>query len=430
MRGTLSKIDCPPKYLGDYYPTLPEVVQQIRKLGRPLRGLRVAHVNATSLGGGVAEILRSLVPLQRDIGLDSNWYIIPPNEKFFEVTKQIHNFLQGKEGDLTDEQKKIYLDHNSEIAGLLAKLKVDFVIVHDPQPAASLIFLDGQRPPFSIWRCHIDTSQPNKAVWNFLLPYLKAYDHFVFTMPEYTNEDFSTNKVSIITPTIDPLSPKNKLHKKSWAKKYLTRFGINPQKPLITQVSRFDPWKDPWGVIDAYRIAKKEMPHLQLALVAQMASDDPEGVKIYEDVKKYAKKEEGIFLLTNLPSNDLAINAFQGGSDIILQKSTREGFGMTVTEAMWKGAVVIGGNVGGIKYQIKDGFNGFLVRSPKEAAEKINYIFKNPAVAEKISHAAHLSVKNKFLTPHKILNYLKLFALLLSKKQLPEVQLPQTPQFV
>jgi trehalose synthase len=407
---TLTIVDSPPRHLDEYEPIVPEVVEEIRELAKPFEGLSIAHVNATALGGGVAEMLRYLVPLQVDVGFDSKWYVIPPSDPFFEVTKSIHNYMQGKEGGLSEEQKTTYLDHNELIAGLLAKVEADILIMHDPQPAAALsYFADEARSKLTIWRCHIDTSHPNKSVWNFLRPYLQPYDQYVFTMPEYSNQDFPNEKVNLITPVIDPLSDKNVAMDRGEARKYLEQFGIDSQKPLITQVSRFDPWKDPEGVIDAFRILKKEFPQLQLAMVAQMASDDPEGVEIYEQVKAYAGGEEGIFLLVNLPDNDIAVNAFQSGSDVVLQKSIREGFGLTVTEAMWKGAVLVGGNVGGIRKQIEDGINGFLVNSPEEAAEKVAMVLRDPDLKEGISRAAHESVKSQFLMPHKLRNYLKLF---------------------
>lgn len=406
---SLQKITCLPKSLENYSSLAPNVVQKIYHLAKPLQGLRIAHVNATSLGGGVAEMLRSIVPLQQDIGLNANWYIIPPNGGFFEVTKQIHNFLQGKEGSLSEEQKKIYLEYNHFLARLLEKIEYDILIIHDPQPAAALAFLNNQKPSLTIWRSHIDTSTPNKQVWDFLLPYLQPYDHFVFTMKEFAHQDFPQDKITTITPVIDPLTVKNIAMEKEGAKQYLRQFGIDNSKPLITQVSRIDPWKDPQGVVDAYRLAKKEFPDLQLALVAQMANDDPEGEIIYHQLKDYINNEKGVFLLVNLPDNDQAINAFQVASDIVLQKSIREGFGLTVTEAMWKKAIVIGGNTGGIKLQIQNGKNGFLVNSIPEATDKIIDLLKNPTDKDQISQAAYASVKNSFLIPHKILNYLTLF---------------------
>lgn len=415
--GSLQKIDCPPRNLEDYRLIVPEIIEEINELAKPLQGLKIAHINATSLGGGVAEMLRSLVPFQRSIGFDSSWYVIPPNDLFFEVTKKIHNFLQGQEGYLTEDQKAIYLKYNNYLASLLVKLKVDIFIIHDPQPASALSFLNGKKPKTSIWRCHIDTSHPNKQVWDFLMPYLRTHDHFIFTLPEYAHSDFSADQLSIISPVIDPLSEKNIPIDKIEAKKELELYGIDFHRPLITQISRFDPWKDPQGVIDAYRLAKKIFPDLQLAMVAQMATDDPEGGLIYRQVKDYAQGDSDTHLLINLPDNDRAVRAFQVGSDIILQKSIREGFGLTVTEAMYKGAVVIGGNVGGIKIQIQNGVNGFLVNSSAQAAEKIIYLLKHPEEKEKISKAAHLSVRQKFLTPHNILQHLKLFYRLLNIKR-------------
>ncbi|RJP46445.1 MAG: glycosyltransferase [Armatimonadetes bacterium] len=429
VSGALQKINCPAKDIKNYRQFVPEVVDQVLHLAQPLQGLKIAHVNATALGGGVAEMLRSVVPLQQSIGLDSNWYVIPPNDLFFEVTKNIHNFMQGAEGDLNEEMKKIYLDYNRHIASLLAKIKADVLLIHDPQPAAALSFLEA-RPKLALWRCHIDTSRPNPSVWKFLLPFLTAYDHHIFTLSDFTHQGLPADKLSFITPVIDPLAEKNIPMEKERAKEYLKQFGINPGKPLITQVSRFDPWKDPEGVIDAYRLAKKEFPDLQLAMVAQMATDDPEGAVIYNQVKDYAKNEEGIFLLVNLPENDLAVNAFQVASDIILQKSIREGFGLTVTEAMWKGAVMIGGNVGGIKLQIKDEQTGFLVNSSAEAAEKIIYILRNPKIKEKLSLSACESVRARFLSPHNLLHYLNLFRQLLpmqTTKENTPLSLPILP---
>ena len=407
-RASLQKVSCPAKRLDDYFTLAPETVAKIKVLVAPLQGLRLTHINATSVGGGVAEMLRSEVALQQDTGLDSSWYVIPPDEPFFEVTKMIHNFLQGKEGDLTDRQKKIYLDYNNKLAAFLSGLKTDVLIIHDPQPAAALSFLNGLRPQFSIWRCHIDTSCPNRAVWDFLLPYLKSYNRYVFTMPEYANNAFDGDKVSFITPVIDPLSPKNLAMSKPEAKAYLKKLGIDITEPLITQVSRLDPWKDPQGVVDAYRLAKKQIPGLQLSLVANLATDDPEGVVILEQVRRHISGERGIYLFVNLEDNDRAVNAFQVGSEVILQKSIREGFGLTVTEAMWKGAVVVGGNAAGIKLQIQDGVNGFLVSSVEQAARRIVRLLNDPVLMQRISKAAHLSVKQRFLLPHKLLNYLEL----------------------
>lgn len=412
----LQRVNCPLSNLSKYKVFAPEVIKEITQEAKLLKGIRIVHLNATSVGGGVAEMLRSEVPLQKDIGLDSSWYIIPPNNNFFEITKKIHNLLQGKSGKLTADEKKTYIQYKKFIARSLLNLnpKPDILLVHDPQPAAAVSFLNGGRPKLALWRCHIDTSSPNKSVWQFLTPYLKFYDHFIFTSNEYIHGDFPPqNQVSFITPVIDPLSSKNKLISKDKARKYIKRFGIDLGKPLVTQVSRLDPWKDPLGVIDAYRLAKNKFPDLQLALLAQSASDDPEGKKLFIQVKNYIKEEKGIFLLLNLSDNEMAVNAFQTASDVIVQKSIREGFSLAVTEAMWKGSVVVAGNVGGIKLQIKDGLNGFLVNSPFEASCKILQVLRSPRLRKKIAKNAHESVKNQFLLPYATLSYLKLFKSLL-----------------
>lgn len=406
---SLQKVETPTRELAEYQDIVPEVVEEVRELVKPFKGLSVAHVNATALGGGVAEMLRYMVPLQNDVGLESQWYVVPPDDAFFEVTKSIHNFMQGKDGDLTAAQKETYLSHNQLIAELLAQIEVDILIIHDPQPAVALSFMNGSNARLSIWRSHIDTSHPNQSVWDFLRPYLEPYDQYVFTLQDYSNQDFPGERVNLITPVIDPLSEKNVAMDRQEARRYVEQFGIDGGRPLITQVSRFDPWKDPLGVIDAYRLAKEEIPDLQLAMVAQMATDDPEGAVIYEQVMDYANEEAGIFLLVNLPNNDVAVNAFQVGSDVVLQKSIREGFGLTVTEAMWKGAVVIGGNVGGIRLQIEDGENGYLVNSPEEAAQRVVTLVKDADLRERLSVAARESVKSRFLMPHMLRNYLKLF---------------------
>lgn len=412
---SFNQIKSPPKHLVDYKQITPEAVQEIKKLSKQLKGLRVTHINATSVGGGVAEMLRFIVPLQNDIGLNSKWFVIPPNEKFFTATKEIHNLLQGKKGYFPHELRDAYIRYSHHLAEKLAKIKTDILIIHDPQPVAAFHFLKSPIAKAAIWRCHIDTSQPNKQAWNFFIPFLKGFDHFIFTVPRFTNHDFPHEKVSITSPVIDPLADKNIPMDKDQARLFIQKYGIDTTKPLITQISRFDPWKDPEGVIDAYFLAKKQFPQLQLAMVAQMSVDDPEGAKIYERIKKYIEGEKGIFLLVNLDDNDLAVNAFQVASDIIIQKSIKEGFGLTVTEAMFKGATVIGGNVGGIKLQIDDGKNGFLVNSAAETAQKIVYLLKNPKLKEKIGLAAHESARKKFLVPNKILFYLKLF-----KQLLPE----------
>lgn len=399
-----------PKALADYEVFNPSLYQKIKQEAAKLSGLKIMHLNATAQGGGVAPFLEGHIALENDLGFDSRWFVLPPDQAFFEVTKKIHNFLQGKEGDLTDRDKEIYLAYNKKAALSFSELGFmpDVLIIHDPQPLALIGFLD-KVPQTTIWRSHIDTSFPNLAVFNFLLPYLKLYRHYIFTLPDYVQESLDKKKVSFIAPAIDPLSPKNKEMDKDFAKEYIETLGIDIKKPFITQVSRLDPWKDPFGVIDAYRLAKHEVPDLQLVLLVQSATDDPEGKILYEKVKKYINDEKGIFLLLNVSDNEKAVNAFQTASDIILQKSLREGFGLTVTEAMWKGAVVIGGNVGGIKAQIKHGENGFLVDTIDQTKDMILYVLKNPRIKEAISQKAREKVKKNYLLTNSLFDHLRLY---------------------
>ncbi len=414
----LQRVLLPKKSLFEYETLLPETVSMIKEIARFMQGISICHLNATSVGGGVAEMLRSQVALENNLGFSSSWVVLPPNTDFFAVTKKIHNLLQGQPGELRLKEKSIYINYNQKIAKFISDFNPtpDILIVHDPQPAAAIQFVSHNRPKVVIWRSHIDTSYPNKNMWDFLLHYLTSYDHFVFTHQDFTQNAFPKNKISFITPFIDPLSPKNRLMNVETAKHYIRQLGIDTGKPLLTQVSRLDPWKDPFGVIDAYRIVKEEFPNLQLALVAQSATDDPEGEEIFQKVKNYIKGEKDIFLFFNLPDNDNIVNAFQTASDIVLQKSVREGFGLTVTEAMWKGAVVIAGDVGGIRLQILDGKNGFLVKNTLQFAEKIRFLLKNPRLKNIIGKAAHNTVYQKFLLPSGILNYLMLYKKLYFKK--------------
>lgn len=401
------KVELPEKKLSDYEEICPEVIADIKLLAQELSPLKIINVNATSFGGGVSVILKSLVPLLNDAGIDTTWYVIPPNDEFFEVTKTIHNHLQGKKGELSEKQRKTYLDYSKLLADLMDKEEADVIVFHDPQTLAMPHYMK-QKNAYSIWRCHIDTSAPNKNTWDFLKPHFKNFDHYIFTMADFTNEDLEPEKISLITPVIDPLSEENKIIPKHEALSYLKQYGIDVTKPVITQVSRFDPWKDPLGVIDAYMLAKKKFPDLQLVFLSQLATDDPEGVRLYEEVRDYAENKPDITIILNPPENGKLLNALQTGSTIILQKSIKEGFGMTVTEAMWKSNVVIAGNTGGIKLQIEDGVNGFLTNSIEETAEKIIYALEHPGVIERIKEEAHLSVKSRYLTPHLIHNYLEL----------------------
>ena len=375
-----------------------EKISEIKEKTKGMKGLKVLHFNSTSFGGGVAEMLHSLVPLMKDIGIDAEWKVMDAEDDFFEVTKTIHNGLQGMEVDLTEKMKKIYLETNKKNSDLG---DYDIFIIHDPQPVAVIKFKERGK---WVWRCHIDTSKSNRKFVEFLKPYISEYDASIFTIKEFGNNIYD-GKRFYIAPSIDPLSEKNRNLKEKDIENVLSKYKIDMDIPIITQVSRFDPWKDPMGVIEAYRYVKKKIPS-QLILIGSMANDDPEGLYYYKKIKKYAKNERDIILLTNL--DDAEVNAFQRASDIVVQKSLREGFGLTVTEAMWKGKPVVATKVGGIPLQIEDGKNGFLVNDTRECAEKIIYLLKNKEKAEGIGEKARKTVKDKFLITRHILDYLRL----------------------
>ena len=408
----LPKVYTPTQSLEKYRELIPkDQMEEIQKLGKELKGLRLNLVNSTPRGGGVAEILKSLVPLMKGVGIRAKWYTIPPRDDFFKITKEIHNALQGKSYDFPFSHRKRYLHHMERTVQLMGDMKADAWVVHDPQPAGLIQYLPRFHP--SICRLHIDLSTPNQEVWDFIAGFLESYDKIIVSSKQFVKPEFR-KKTVVIPPAIDPLMPKNIPLDPAVAKQILRSYGINLQKPLITQVSRFDAWKDPLGVIKAYQIAKKKIPDLQLALVGFfMAMDDPEAVGIYHEVKKEAGKDLNIFLFSdpNLLGSlrvDTFTCAIQTGSDIILQKSIREGFGLTITEAMWKRKPVIGGKAEGIKTQIQSGHNGFLAAGPGEAAKRIVEIIQNPKLAERLGENAHQTVKEKFLMPRLLRDHLRI----------------------
>ncbi|MDP3998118.1 MAG: glycosyltransferase [bacterium] len=400
-----NRVEIKPKELAPYKPLIGNALySQIRKKAQKLAGLRVAVLNATAAGGGVVELFLSLIPLLNDVGVKTSWYTLTAPEEFFEITKKIHNLLQGQKGSLTEKEKEFYLEQNRHFATALAEVETDIWIVHDPQPAALILHSDF-RP--MIWHCHLDTSSSGQKIWDFF-SFIKNYDKYIFSLKEYANSHLNTTKTCIFPPAIDPLSPKNWPIDPFLADSYLATLGVDPARPIITQISRFDPWKDPLGVIQSYRLAKKELPGLQLILTGEMAADDPEGVRIFGEVQEAAGCDPDIYLWADNKRSDLKINAIQVASDVILQKSLKEGFGLTVTEAMWKGKVIVGGNCGGIRLQIKDGVNGFLVDSPRQASERVIWVLKNPQKAKEIGRRAKDSVRRKFLMPRLLDDYLSL----------------------
>ena len=398
------------KTLSDYTHIVgKDLTEQIRQLAEPLKGKRVLHVSATAFGGGVSEILYTLVPLMRDVGLDAHWHVIFGKEEFYNATKLLHNSLQGAEETLSEEQWEIFDEINQVNAeGLQGEW--DVVIVHDPQPIG---LLRGARAKGAnwIWRCHIDLSTPNPAPIARLLPMIEEYDASVWHMEKYVPDGMGEHRdeVRIVPPAIDPLSPKNMAFSPEDAAFVCRQFGIDVDRPLITQVSRFDPWKDPIGVIDAYREVTAQVPEAQLAMVGSMATDDPEGMEYFQKTFEYAEGDEDIKILSNLNNvGAIEVNAFQSQSDICLQKSIREGFGLTVTEALWKGRPTVAGNVGGIPLQIEDGISGFLVDSPSECAQRCLEILRDPGLGKQLGRQGKEHARQHFLTPRLLRDWLGL----------------------
>jgi trehalose synthase len=398
------------KSLADYGSIVgKETMDRIRELAEPLKGKRVLHVSATAFGGGVSEILYTIVPLMRDVGVDAHWHVIFGKEEFFNATKLLHNSLQGAPETLSDEQWAIF-DEINQINADGLEGEWDAVIVHDPQPIGLRRGAREQGKNW-IWRCHIDLSTPNPAPIARLLPLIEEYDASVWHMDQYVPKDMGAhrNAVNIIPPAIDPLSPKNMAFSREDAAFICQQFGIDPARPLITQVSRFDPWKDPIGVIDAYRQVSEKVPDVQLAMVGSMASDDPEGREYFQKTYEYADNDPDIKILSNLNNvGAIEVNAFQSQSDVCLQKSIREGFGLTVTEALWKGRPTIGGNVGGIPLQIEDGVSGFLVNSPEECAERSLQILKDPGLGKTLGREGKEHARREFLSPRLLRDWLDL----------------------
>lgn len=390
----------------------PGFFEEIENLARDLQGLKVFHVNSSPRGGGVAEILKSLVPLMKGVGLKAEWYTIPAQNSFFEITKKIHNALQGKEYKFSFTARKKYMLHMSRTANPMRDMKPDIWVIHDPQPAGVIFFLPQFHP--SISRLHVDLTSPNPETWKFVSGFVQNYDRVIVSSPDFIRDEIK-DKVVVFQPAIDVFSPKNQPIVLEDADQILRNFGINPDRPLIAQISRFDPWKDPLGVIETYQLAKKKIPELQLALVGFIvAQDDPEAERIYRKIKKKAEKDPDIFLFADIAKLgslkvDAFVNAIQAAADVILQKSLREGFGMTVAEAMWKEKPVIGGNIGGIKIQIKNNENGFLVFSPNEAAERVGQLIKDPGLCRKLGAEGKKTVQEKFLMPRLLRDYLQLF---------------------
>jgi len=389
-----------------------EVIDHLRQLAAPLKGMKLVHVNSTRSGGGVAEILAWLVPLQQQLGLDARWEVIRGEENFFTCTKDFHNGLQGNAVPLSESIFRTYEDTNAHNAEELRTVleEADIVIIHDPQPLPLLKFCQGRKGRW-IWRCHIDLSRPFRPVWKYLRNFAEEYDASIFSLADFAQPLPHTQY--LIPPSIDPLSEKNMDLDESEALGVRQQFGIDPERPMMLQVGRFDRFKDPIGVIRSYRLAKVFAPTLQLVLAGGSATDDPEGSAVLNEVREEAAGDKDIFILLLPPDAHLIINALQRTADIVLQKSKKEGFGLTVTEAMWKGKPVIGGDTGGIRLQVVNYHTGFLVRTPDGAAFRIRYLLNHQERANRMGYTAKEFVRTNFLLTRHLREYSSLILALI-----------------
>jgi trehalose synthase len=384
-------------------------IERIAAKADRVRTMRVAHISSTFYGGGVTELLTPLTLMMNAAGIETDWHLVQGTPGFFGCTKKLHNTLQGENVDLSDDEKLIYEEVVFENATRLHLDDCDAVIVHDPQPLPLIShFADRKMPWF--WQCHVDLSSPYAPVWTYLRRLIQQYNAAIFSLPEYS-QDIQVDQ-HFVTPAIDPFSAKNRELSDREIREFLSNYKISTDRPFVTQISRFDRWKDPLGVIEAFRKARQQVD-CRLILVGNNASDDPEGGKILETIKSAA--DENIIVLA--VDDPTLVNALQRSAAVVLQKSTREGFGLTVTEAMWKGAAVIGGDVGGIRHQIKDEWNGFLVSTPDQAAARMVQLLKDPGLREQIGSRAKESVRQNFLMSRLLEDWLDL----LSKYERPVV---------
>ena len=391
------------------------VLRQLLQIAEKLSGARVVHVNSTREGGGVAEILEWMIPLMVELGVDASWEVIHGNPRFFEITKAIHNGLQGHPVEISSRDWKVYEDVNEENFDRLRPHleEADLVFVHDPQPAHLLRLCDRRKGKW-IWRAHIDISRPFRAVWKGVRPIAEGYDASIFSMAEFAQP--LPHPQFLVPPSIDPLSEKNRDLTPGEIDAVRTEYGLDPSRPLLVQISRFDRFKDPVGVIEAYRMVRKVAP-VQLVLAGGGATDDPEGKAVLDDVIEAAGSDPDIHVLLLPPDSHRTINALQRLATIILQKSTREGFGLVVTEGLWKGKPVIGGDVGGIRLQVVNHHTGFLVNTPEGAAHRIRYLLHHREDIDRMGETGREFVRENFLLTRHLREYLTLMLVTLRNTQ-------------
>jgi trehalose synthase len=389
-----------------------ELFDEIVALARELRGVRICHINSTAFGGGVAELLTRYLPALQALGVSADWRLIHGRPEFFTVTKAFHNALQGADYDLRDAEQSLYLEVNEQSAALLDN-DYDVFVVHDPQPAAIRHFT-GARGAKWIWRCHIDTSAPNASVSRFLRPFIAEYDAVIFTMAEFLLPELQAKRMAFIAPAIDPLATKNMDLPQDVCRQAMADAGIDLRRPVLVQVSRFDPWKDPLGVIQAYRLVKAEMPGVQLALIGAMAGDDPEGWELLDRVEEESANDPDMYVFTNIGGvGSMEVNVFQRGCDVVIQKSLREGFGLVVAEALWKEKPVVAGRAGGIPMQFPPGFERYLIESVESCAEQVLHLLQHPGERGAFGRAGREHVRQHFLLPRLVRDELRLIKELL-----------------
>ena len=384
-----------------------EAVEELLELGRALSGAKVVQLNATAYGGGVSELLRSMIPIYRGLGIEAEWQVITGDDAFFEVTKGLHNALQGGDFELGEEALKEYVEHSKRNAAALEGAW-DFVIVHDPQPLGMRHFRPGDGGKW-IWRCHIDTSNPSPEAVEMLGPYVHEHDALVFTLPQFVPQAWQHEVVRTMAPGIDPLSPKNMDLPPQVHEQIALWLGVDPRRPVLTQVSRFDTWKDPLGVVEVFRKVRDEADGLQLALLGSMALDDPEGWNLYERIREEAVGDRDIHVATNITGvSNIEVNAFQRLSDVVIQKSIREGFGLVVSETLWKGTPVVAGRAGGIPVQMPEGTGGVLATTNEEYVEGILRLLRDPDLARDLAEKGREHVRENFLITRLVADELKL----------------------
>ncbi|MBI4907836.1 MAG: glycosyltransferase [Acidobacteria bacterium] len=388
--------------LGDYEEIVGgDVIQELHVLADRVKNRRLQNINSTPVGGGVAEILTRMLPLLRELGIEASWDVIKGDQSFFNVTKAFHNALHGKKEEITDEMLEVFRETTR--ANLRdMNIRGDVVLVHDPQPAG-LIERKREIGCQWIWRCHIDVSAPDARVWEFLRPYVEQYDAAIFSMPDFAQQ--LPIAQYMVAPSIDPLADKNKELSPSYVTQVLEKYQLDPERPIVTQISRFDRLKDPLGVIAAYKMVKRRHD-CQLVLAGGGASDDPEGEEVLREVQQEAAGDRDIHILLLPPFSDLEINALVRGSTVVFQKSIKEGFGLTVSEAFWKRKPVIGGAVGGIKLQVINGVTGFLVHSPEGAARRLARLLDDRALRERMGDNGYQHVKQNFLLTRHVKDYM------------------------